>query len=237
MHEVYSSQLHAWPEVHFEGIGWVPFEPTNSLGVPTAFASSTTPGTADSRPDDAAPLPSQAPSASAGPNETDATDESSAATSTSSVTAGPQIGFGLAVLFVLALPGVWRAVRRRHRLIDAHAGDAAAAWAEASDTALDLGLALPRGESPRVLGRRLVDDAGADAAAMATLVAAIERASYAPPGAGSGTGSGSDEGLDDAVRALRASMMAAVSRRTRLAAALVPRSLFGRRAAEVRAAR
>src|SRR5699024_10931135 len=32
---VTSDQMHAWPEVHFEGIGWVPFEPTASLGVPT----------------------------------------------------------------------------------------------------------------------------------------------------------------------------------------------------------
>lgn len=232
VHEVYSSQLHAWPEVHFDGIGWIPFEPTNSLGVPTAFASSATPGTADDRPGDAAPLASPAPSASAGPNETDTTDESGDATATTSVNAGPQIGPVLAIVFVLGLPGLWRAIRRRHRLIAAHAGDAAAAWAEASDTALDLGLALPRGESPRVLGRRLVDEAGADAAAMATLVAAIERASYAPPGAG-----GSADGLDDDVRAVRAGMMASVNGRTRLVAALVPRSLFGRRAAEVRAAR
>ncbi len=232
VHEVYSSQLHAWPEVHFEGIGWVPFEPTNSLGVPTAFASSATPGTADTRPDDAALLPSQAPSASAAPSETDVTDASGTAASTSRVNAGPQIGFAVAVVFVLLLPAVWRAIRRRHRLIAAHAGDAAAAWAEASDTALDLGLPLPRGESPRVLGRRLVETAGADAAAMAVLVAAIERASYAPPGT-----VGPRDGLDDAVRAVRAGMMAAVNGRTRFGAALVPRSLFGRRAAEVRAAR
>lgn len=234
VHEVYSSQLHAWPEVHFEGIGWVPFEPTNSLGVPTAFASSATPGTADSRPDDAAPLPSQAPSASVGPNETEATDPTDVAASTTRVNVGPQIGLAITVIFVLALPGLWRAIRRRHRLIDARTGDAAAAWAEASDTALDLGIALPRGESPRVLGRRLVDDAGADAAAMAVLVAAIERASYAPPGTPERDHS---EGLDDAVRSVRAGLMANANGRARWAAALVPRSLFGRRAAEVRAAR
>lgn len=234
VHEVYSSQLHAWPEVHFEGIGWVPFEPTNSLGVPTAFASTATPGTADSRPDDAAPLPSQAPSASAGPDETETTDPTDAAASTTRVNAGPQIGLAITVIFVLALPGLWRAIRRRHRLIDARTGDAAAAWAEASDTALDLGIALPRGESPRVLGRRLVDDAGADAAAMAVLVAAIERASYAPPGTPTREHS---EGLDDAVRSVRSGLMTNASGRARWAAVLVPRSLFGRRAAEVRAAR
>ena len=35
VYSVTSGQLHAWPEVFFEGIGWVPFEPTNGLGVPT----------------------------------------------------------------------------------------------------------------------------------------------------------------------------------------------------------
>ncbi|CDK01982.1 putative Transglutaminase-like enzyme, cysteine protease [Microbacterium sp. C448] len=235
VHEVYSSQLHAWPEVHFEGIGWIPFEPTNSLGVPTAFASSTTPGTADGSTEETAPLAPEAPSASLGPDQTDALDESDSAAGTTTVGAGPPVGFVLAVIAVFALPGVWRAIRRRHRLIAAHTGDAAAAWAEASDTALDLGIALPRGESPRVLGRRLVDEAGADAAAMAVLVAAIEHASYAPPGSASERRS--SEPLDDAVRAVRAGMVATADRRTRWAAALVPRSLFGQRAADMRAAR
>jgi hypothetical protein len=234
VHEVYSSQLHAWPEVHFEGIGWIPFEPTNSLGVPTAFASSTTPGTADGSTEETAPLAPEAPSASLGPDQTDALDESDSAAGTTTVGAGPPVGFVLAVIAVFALPGVWRAIRRRHRLIAAHTGDAAAAWAEASDTALDLGIALPRGESPRVLGRRLVDEAGADAAAMAVLVAAIEHASYAPPA--SAGQRRSDEPLDAAVRTVRAGLVAASERRARFAATLVPRSLFGRRAAEMRAA-
>ncbi|WP_181003316.1 DUF3488 and transglutaminase-like domain-containing protein [Microbacterium sp. CJ77] len=235
VHEVYSSQLHAWPEVHFEGIGWIPFEPTNSLGVPTAFASSATSGTADGFAGEAAPLASQAPSASDAPNETDRTDGTDASTGTTGVNAGPPIGLALAVVFVLALPGVWRAIRRRHRLIVAHTGDAAAAWDEASDTALDLGIALPRGESPRVLGRRLVDEEGADAAAMAVLVAAIEHVSYAPPKTKDPRAA--EPPLDDAVRTVRASMLAVADRRTRVTAALIPRSLFGRRAAEMRAAR
>ena len=235
VHEVSSSQLHAWPEVHFEGIGWIPFEPTNSLGVPTAFASTATPGGFGGLGAGETPPPaSQAPTASRDPGETDAADGSDAAAGASRVNPGPPIGFALAAIVVLALPGVWRAVRRRRRLSAARAGDAAAAWAEASDTALDLGIALPRGESPRVLGRRLVDDEGADAAAMAVLVAAIERASYAPPAA---TASMPGEPLDDAVRTVCSGMMSAADRRARFAAALVPRSLFGRRAAEVRAAR
>ena len=35
--EVGTDQLHSWPEVYFAGIGWVPFEPTATRGVPTGF--------------------------------------------------------------------------------------------------------------------------------------------------------------------------------------------------------
>ena len=31
-------QAHTWPEVYFSGIGWVPFEPTSSRGIPNAQA-------------------------------------------------------------------------------------------------------------------------------------------------------------------------------------------------------
>ncbi|EED6225841.1 transglutaminase domain-containing protein, partial [Salmonella enterica subsp. enterica serovar Haifa] len=41
---VTSDQLHSWPEVLFPGIGWVPFEPTASLGVPTAFRAGVSEG-------------------------------------------------------------------------------------------------------------------------------------------------------------------------------------------------
>ena len=48
VYAVSSSQLHAWPEVLFDGIGWVPFEPTNGLGVATAFSpAGTSPNGAD----------------------------------------------------------------------------------------------------------------------------------------------------------------------------------------------
>ena len=30
--EVYSNEAHAWPEVYFEGVGWIPFEPTPGYG-------------------------------------------------------------------------------------------------------------------------------------------------------------------------------------------------------------
>ncbi|WP_244632608.1 DUF3488 and transglutaminase-like domain-containing protein [Microbacterium sp. Se63.02b] len=56
---VTSDQLHSWPEVRFPGIGWIPFEPTASLGVPTAFSPGTTEGSDPGSP--ATPAPTTAP--------------------------------------------------------------------------------------------------------------------------------------------------------------------------------
>lgn len=60
---------HAWPEVYFEGFGWVPFEPTPSSSV----GGSVTPDWAPdpNRPDD----PDQAPSASPGTGATGDPDD------------------------------------------------------------------------------------------------------------------------------------------------------------------
>ena len=36
---VSSDNLHAWPELHFDGLGWVRFEPTPSLGTIPEYAA------------------------------------------------------------------------------------------------------------------------------------------------------------------------------------------------------
>lgn len=59
--EVTSQQLHAWPELFFEGIGWVPFEPTTSRGVLPSYSSGQTPGV----PTPAAPSQVPSPGATA----------------------------------------------------------------------------------------------------------------------------------------------------------------------------
>ena len=228
LYEVSSSQLHAWPEVHFEGIGWIPFEPTNSLGVPTAFASSTTPGATGGAAEETAPLPSQDPSAPGAPDLADPLSQPGSATAGRAFDPAPPLALTIAALVLLALPGLWRVARRRRRLVAARAGDAAAAWAETCDSAQDLGIAPQRGESPRVFGRRLVEESGADAAAVSILVSAIERESYAPR-----EEAGPTEPLDQAVRAVRAGLLEATDGRTHLASSLTPRSLFGRRSAPI----
>ena len=38
-YEVDARDAHAWPELYFQGVGWVPFEPTPSRGVVPAYAA------------------------------------------------------------------------------------------------------------------------------------------------------------------------------------------------------
>ena len=38
-YEVDARDAHAWPELYFQGLGWVPFEPTPSRGVVPSYAT------------------------------------------------------------------------------------------------------------------------------------------------------------------------------------------------------
>ncbi len=225
VYSVSSGQLHAWPEVMFEGIGWVPFEPTNGLGVPTAFsAAGAAPGGADD-PSAATPAPSTSASADAGINPEDADpDQSGAAAGTTGTVVNPlpALTVTLGILFALLIPALIRELRRRQMLVSARSGDAAAAWLAVQDTAIDLGIDVPASESPRSLGTRLVEH-GAPAAEMSLLVSAIERASYAPGGKHAFW---QGEALADAATTVRAAMLAAVDTPRRVLALLVPRSLI-----------
>lgn len=226
VYSVMSSQLHAWPEVYFEGIGWIPFEPTNSLGDPTAFSPS-----ASSQPDtggtDVEPTPSAssstAPSASAAPENLRGDDSSTSDASGDIVRPLPWLATVLALLVVLAIPAVVREVRRRELLAGARAGDAASAWRSLQDTAVDLAIPEPSGESPRGFGLRLIAEHGAPEEPTWILIEAIERASYAPDGL---RRYGPD--LADALTEVRTAMMDAAGRPRRIMARFAPRSLIVR---------
>ena len=63
-YEVDARDAHAWPELYFQGLGWVPFEPTPSRGVVPDYATeASAPGPPDSldNNDDLLPEPGQVP--------------------------------------------------------------------------------------------------------------------------------------------------------------------------------
>ncbi|RLK47492.1 transglutaminaseTgpA domain-containing protein [Microbacterium telephonicum] len=231
--EVTTSQLHAWPEVYFTGIGWVPFEPTKSLGVATDFPAETEPVPDDGGTDVAdGPTPSTAPT-SASPAPSTAPDRpiddeaGPLGESAATVDFGPYFVALGTVLLVAMLPLLAGAVRRRWLRAR---GDAPSAWRYLQDAAIDLGMHVPASESPRAFGARLVAEGSADAAAMRRLVAVIERASYAAATGAAGASGASADGPDafaDAV-AVRAAMLAAADGGVRARALLLPRSLVVR---------
>jgi transglutaminase-like putative cysteine protease len=223
IYTVSSSQLHAWPEVHFPGIGWVPFEPTNSLGVPTSFSSATAPGGpgagAQTPQDAAAPTAGASPSPTAGARPQDDIDAGAAGTGSSAGTnPWPAIGVALVMMAVLAAPALANDVRRRRREAAARAGDAASAWLALQEVAIDLGIPVPGSESPRAFGARLTAAHGAPEAAMTQLIAAIERASYADDRT-------AVSGLAGALSVARAGLRSRIPAWRRVLAIAFPRSL------------
>lgn len=247
--EVDSHDLHAWPELYFVGIGWVPFEPTPGRGVVPEYAQSsaipeptTEPGATD---ETRAPRAQQDVPADAGsvPSETAA-----GVPVISAVVFWPGVillMFGL----LLLVPGLLRSWRRRRRLRRIRGGTAAGGpalgWAELTDTALDLGVRVSQTDTPRDLARRMAERMTesaerapverepanrdtADQKALERVLGQIERLRFARPGAiplGVDAAAGGVL-ADDVMRVVRA-LNNASPRVARVRAMVAPESLAG----------
>lgn len=223
---VYSSQLHAWPEVYFDGIGWIAFEPTSGLGVPTTFSSDAALPGQPTDPDAATPQSSATPTAPGDRARIDLEEERQNAAGAASQTGLdplPVFGVVAALLVLLALPFLIRELRRRQQDAAARSGDAAAAWQSVQEAAIDVGISVPASETPRAFARRLVEQHGAPASDMSTVVLAIERASYSRAGARS---QWMGDAAADAAGSVRLALLASVPPSRRILALLAPRSLI-----------
>ena len=183
---VTSHDLHAWPELYFDGIGWTRFEPTVGRGDVPAYANAASPdvptpfNTATPSPSNGA---SARPSASAAPlapePTTRATAEARQASSTSAWIWLVVALFGAALLALA--PAATRVLLRRRRLRAVARGEATAlmAWREVLDTAADLGIDLPDTATPRDAAHLLAGAIGtAQRGSIDRLRAAVERESY-----------------------------------------------------------
>ncbi|MCU1574632.1 MAG: transglutaminase [Micrococcaceae bacterium] len=163
---------HAWPELYFEGIGWVPFEPTPSRGQVPGYAlpPSDDLGAASEPAENLDPLAASAPAGAASTAATGlgvaggaGNDDGSALLRTL-----PVLLAGTALLGLLASPALTRVAlrRRRHALLSPgpgrHQGARAAeqpqvaAWAELLDLSRDFGVGPEPSETPRSFAARLL---------------------------------------------------------------------------------
>ncbi|GAA1950204.1 transglutaminaseTgpA domain-containing protein [Agromyces allii] len=250
--EVDSHDLHAWPELYFEGVGWVPFEPTPGRGTVPEYSR---PGAGQAQTSVLPTAPSST-APSTGRPELDP-DRGLAGGATDPLQNEAPLRAAVLLVVVLALllvPAGLRVLQRasRRRRVRLGRGAADAAWDELSATAGDLGVA-GIGATPRVFTAFLASRPGfRDAEALAALVRlrdAVERARYGPA---SDLATGGDEqraanaavgprpdaallgDLDSACRALTRD----ASVRDRVIAVLLPKSLADRirRASGVRTA-
>jgi hypothetical protein len=226
VYSVRSSQLHAWPEVYFSGIGWIGFEPTKSLGSATVFvpkANGTNGGSSASQSGSPSPNPSSS-TLSGGRNSRLAPETLGGSARPTAQSFGWWGAAGM-LLILLSVPALVGLARRRREDAAIRDGDPVAAWTSVLRLAVDLRIPLPTGDSPRMLGDRLVHQHGAPEGAVDTLVADIERASYAPERL---RWAWSDATLPESAAAVRRALRASVPRGRRVAAVLFPRSLVVR---------
>ncbi|MEN0022974.1 MAG: DUF3488 and transglutaminase-like domain-containing protein [Microbacterium sp.] len=228
VYSVSSDQLHSWPEVLFPGIGWVPFEPTASLGIPTAFAAGSTSGGGSTGTTPGAPSAAPEAPQTTGPEveRPDAGDNAGATGQLDRLDPTPVLLTTVGVLVVVLLPALVRLSLRTSRRTRARRGDAGAAWCELRATMLDLGIAVSDAESPRMRAADLVRDKRVETHDVRVLTDAVERASYARPSAERA------DAVDDALGRVLADLRRSVSRPARVRAFLLPRSLFATRGAD-----
>jgi hypothetical protein len=243
---VTSHDAHAWPELYFQGFGWLRFEPTpaglNGQGTATSPGYAHQPA-GSTGPVSSAPtssVPTTSPSGGAG-NSKPPTGRgrqylAENGYGTTSPAAGAAQGLGpwalaglslLALLAVLAVsPAAARAVIRRRRWrAGARAGDAGlarAAWLELRDELTDYGAGYFPSESPRALAARVTRELALtgpeESAALGRVALAAERASYSARPA-----SGVTLEADSAI--IRRAVAAATPRRRRWRARLFPASV------------
>lgn len=232
---------HAWPELYFEGAGWIRFEPTPTRGSTPDYTRQQSPSgtpTQTAQPEtSASALPSAAPSTSEScPPQLRRLGEcgpDAAAGGTSSDGGGVDplkvvlISLGVAVVVLLPLsPWLWRTRVRARRLGSSGrtSEDAAArtlaAWREIRDTAWDHGVVPDDSQTPRKTAARIVrlgSLEGEPANAVHRVARAVEQVLYAPQPRPA-------TGLVEEVALVRSGFAAASPRGRRLRALLAPRS-------------
>ncbi|WP_405217119.1 transglutaminaseTgpA domain-containing protein [Agrococcus sp. Ld7] len=233
---VSTNEMHAWAEAWIDGAGWVRVETTPGAGTGTASPEG---GQVTASPEPTAtetPAPTESPE----PTETAAPTDSPSTPSTAPTPsdgaapgeAGPVLDPALvrailtvlAILLLLALPAIARAVLRAVRLRRGPPGG----WLELRASLADLGERLPASATPGEVHAAIATRVPVDAARAADRVRlAAERAVF-------DAGARERGAVDDDVRTVRRALAAGARWWRRLLAAALPPSLLRVVAAEER---
>lgn len=191
--EVTSSELHSWPELYFEDIGWVPFEPTTSRGVIPDYSTGLPEGAPDPDGPSQAPAPSAPAPSAPGSGQPDQQDPGLGGGQAQQQRGVPWpliVAIGAALL--LLVPAVARLLQRgirlrRLRALPGGAQRATLAWNEIVQTAVDAGIAVAGTQTPRenaaVIARVIGGSAALDEALLAMergVFASADSAAAAP---------------------------------------------------------
>ncbi len=119
-YQVSGRDAHAWPELYFEGLGWVPFEPTPSRGSVPSYARADVPGGSQAGPNDFLNGANANPTATASPAASAPAAPTTAAAAVAPTPRPARISASLVgvflVLLALASPAFSRLQVRRRRL-------------------------------------------------------------------------------------------------------------------------
>jgi len=238
-YRVTTKNVHSWPELYFEGIGWTRFEPTPGRGFVPTYADEATPGVPTTLTPNATPTPTStptiAPSANASTRDLDDTVAGGGSQTASLGWLWLMLSV-LGVITVLLLPALVRSLQRSIRLRRISRGSpiATTGWREILQLAADLGVEVSGSATPREAARtleaatssvvaipaRFVNDGQS---ALDVVATRVERESFSdrPPSA-------ADSGLEQHVRAVLWSLRSAAGWKARMAATFAPRSTWRR---------
>lgn len=217
---VTSHDMHAWPELYFEGLGWLPFEPT-----PGGTASPDSPGAEAPGHPTVPSTPSPSPSASESPDSEDDPGESDPSSTPStpdetSFVLPDWLLPALSVVLLLLLPGALRGFLGRWRLRGGQpaAQLADAVLAEIRATFTDTGRSWPSG-SPVPAAEEAAEQLDPDTARRLREIAThLEQIHYA-------RNFPSTSSLPDQTRRIRRDMRRSATPMMRFLSVLWPRSL------------
>lgn len=228
---VTTKDAHSWPELYFDGIGWTRFEPTPGLGFVPTYADEATPGVpvppSDQTDPTTSPSPAPTPTAIAPPVDPSgpSASENGAAMSLGWLWSAV---IAFSALLLLLAPAIVRALQRSIRMRRLARGSPAAAtgWRELLQTAEDLGVVIAATATPRKAARAIAKAArlgDADTVTLEGALLVVERQSFARPGL-QASGPAQAEQVERILSRLRS----AAGPRTRVFAALAPRSIWSR---------